>query len=167
MTVFTVLADIKEQDPDMLVAWWGLRSDVPKIIERLHANGLDARKLSPYGEVKNVGYKVLGDIDNFSPIEQPIRGRITLNLDHAFERQWNDSQRGTLPSTSLEYCASVSVGEGKKKESKFTDKTEFFMKAWEEDTTNYLEYCLQDAELSASFVINLTIISEKFARVVR
>ena len=140
------VADMQEQDPDMLIAWWGLQSDIPKLIERLHVNGLNPRKLSPYNEVKNVGHKILGDI-SYGSIDQPIKGRICLNLDLAFEQQWMDSQRGTLPSQSLEYCASVSVGEGKKKESKFTDRNEFFMRAWEEDTTNYLEYCMQDAEL--------------------
>tara|TARA_R110002012_G_scaffold320774_1_gene545493 strand:- start:7614 stop:9236 length:1623 start_codon:yes stop_codon:yes gene_type:complete len=138
--------DMQEQDPDMLVAWWGLKSDVPKLIERLFKNGIDPRKLSPYKEVKQVGFNAIGKL-NFSNIEQPIKGRLCLNLDLAFERQWMDSQRGTLPSASLDYCASVSVGETKKKDSKFTDRNEFFMKAWEEDTQNYLEYCMQDAEL--------------------
>ena len=140
------LANLSEEDPDMMIAWWGMQSDIPKLIERLAANGLDPRKLSPYNEVKNVGYRHIGNLE-FGSIEQPIRGRITLNLDLAFERQWMDSQRGTLPSNSLEYCGSVSVGEGKKKESKFTDRNEFFMRAWKEDTENYLEYCLQDAIL--------------------
>ena len=137
---------LQEQDPDMLIAWWGLKSDVPKLIERLFENGIDPRKLSPYKEVKRVGFNAIGNL-NFSNIEQPIKGRLCLNLDLAFERQWNDAQRGTLPSMSLDYCASVSVGETKKKDSKFTDRNEFFMKAWEEDTQNYLEYCMQDAEL--------------------
>ena len=138
--------DIQEQDPDMLIAWWGLKSDVPQLIKRLFENNIDPRKLSPYKEVKGVSYKALGSVD-YSNIAQPIKGRLCLNLDLAFERQWNDAQRGTLPSTSLDYCASVSVGETKKKDSKFTDRNEFFMRAWEEDTQNYLEYCLQDAEL--------------------
>ena len=138
--------DMQEQDPDMLVAWWGLKSDVPQLIKRLFENGIDPRKLSPYKEVRGVSYKALGSV-NYSNIAQPIKGRLCLNLDLAFERQWNDAQRGTLPSASLDYCASVSVGETKKKDSKFTDRNEFFMRAWEEDTQNYLEYCLQDAEL--------------------
>ena len=137
---------LQEQDPDMLIAWWGLKSDVPQLIKRLFENDIDPRKLSPYKEVKGVSYKALGSVD-YSNIAQPIKGRLCLNLDLAFERQWNDAQRGTLPSTSLDYCASVSVGETKKKDSKFTDRNEFFMRAWEEDTQNYLEYCLQDAEL--------------------
>ena len=140
------LDDIQEQDPDMLIAWYGLQADVPKLIERLHYNDLDARKLSPHKEVKGVGFKNLGNLE-FSAIEQPIKGRLCLNLDMAFERQWNDAQRGTLPSNSLDYCASVSVGETKKKESKFTDRNDFFMKAWREDTVNYLTYCMQDTEL--------------------
>ncbi len=140
------VTDMQKQDPDMLIAWWGLQSDVPKLIERLFANGIDPRKLSPYKEVKGVSFDKVGNIE-YSGIEQPIRGRLCLNLDLAFERQWMDAQRGTLPSSSLEYCASVSVGEGKKKESKFKDRNEFFMRAWEEDTTNYLEYCMQDSEL--------------------
>ena len=138
--------DMQEQDPDMLIAWWGLKADVPKLIERLFENGIDPRKLSPHKEVKGVSFNCIGNLD-YSNIDQPIKGRLCLNLDLAFERQWMDSQRGTLPSTSLDYCASVSVGETKKKDSKFTDRNEFFMKAWEEDTKNYLDYCMQDAEL--------------------
>ncbi len=138
--------DLQEQDPDMLIAWWGLKSDVPQLIKRMFANKIDPRKLSPHKEVKNVGFNALGSVE-YSNIEQPIRGRLCLNLDLAFERQWMDAQRGTLPSNSLDYCASVSVGETKKKESKFTDRNEFFNRAWLEDTQNYLEYCLQDAEL--------------------
>jgi len=137
---------LQEEDPDMLIAWWGLKSDIPQLIKRLFANKIDPRKLSPHKEVKNVGFNALGSVE-YSNIEQPIRGRLCLNLDLAFERQWMDAQRGTLPSNSLDYCASVSVGETKKKESKFTDRNEFFNRAWLEDTQNYLEYCLQDAEL--------------------
>ena len=138
--------DIQEQDPDMLIAWWGLKSDVPQLIKRLFANKIDPRKLSPHKEVKGVGFNKLGNI-KYRDIEQPIRGRLCLNLDLAFERQWMDAQRGTLPSNSLDYCARVAVGETKKKETKFTDRNEFFNRAWLEDTENYLEYCLQDAEL--------------------
>ena len=137
---------MNQHDPDMLIAWWGLKSDIPQLIKRLFANKIDPRKLSPHKEVKNVGFNALGSVE-YSNIEQPIRGRLCLNLDLAFERQWMDAQRGTLPSNSLDYCASVSVGETKKKESKFTDRNEFFNRAWLEDTQNYLEYCLQDAIL--------------------
>ena len=41
--------------------------------------------------------------------------KIVLNLDHAFERQWNDAQRGTLPSTALDFVGNLLFGEGKRR----------------------------------------------------
>jgi len=142
------MVDIQEQDPDMMLAWFGTKFDLPKLIHRLYANGIDSRKLSPVNDIKGVTERGIGKIvDSYSPIEQPIRGRIVLNLDLAFERQWNDAQKGTLPSLALEYVAMTLFGEGKKKNSKFTDKNEFFSRGWLEDTQNYLEYALTDVEL--------------------
>ena len=48
------LDNINSEDPDMLVSWFGSKFDLPKLIERLHANGLDPRELSPYNDVKGV-----------------------------------------------------------------------------------------------------------------
>ena len=99
------------KDPDMLIAWFGNFADVPKLLERACAVGLNPLIMSPIGSIKgirktkNEGFKFLYYDNGFSPIEQPIGGRITLNLDMAFERQWNDSQRGTLPSLSLDYVS--------------------------------------------------------------
>jgi len=140
------------KDPDMLIAWFGQRFDLPKLIERACALGLDPRIISPIATVKGVkstkeGFSFAYGEKGFSPIEQPIGGRITLSLDLAFERQWNDSQRGTLPSLSLEYVSQVLFGEGKVKEGKFTDKNEFFRRAWLEDTEVYLKYAVVDVEL--------------------
>lgn len=140
------------KDPDMLIAWFGQRFDLPHLIKRACALGLDPRIMSPIASIKGVskakeGFKFAYGEKGFSPIEQPIGGRITLSLDLAFERQWNDSQRGTLPSLSLEYVSQLLFGEGKVKESKFTDKNEFFRRAWLEDTEVYLEYALVDVEL--------------------
>ncbi len=140
------------KDPDMLIAWFGQRFDLPKLIERACALGLDPRIMSPIATVKGVkstkeGFSFAYGEKGFSPIEQPIGGRITLSLDLAFERQWNDSQRGTLPSLSLEYVSQVLFGEGKVKEGKFTDKNEFFRRAWLEDTEVYLKYAVVDVEL--------------------
>ena len=92
------------KDPDMLIAWFGLKFDLPKLLDRACALGLNPLVMSPYHKID--GVKQLKDRcsfnrqDGYSPIEQPIGGRLTLNLDLAFERQWNDSQRGTLPSLS-------------------------------------------------------------------
>ena len=142
------LSDIREQDPDMLIAWFGLKFDLPKLIHRMHHNGIDPRGLSPYNEVKGVKYnEVTEKVDNYSPVSQPIRGRITLNLDLAFERQWNDSQRGTLPSLALDYVSETVLGTKKLVSEKFPDKNEFFKRGWLEDTERYLEYARVDVEL--------------------
>jgi len=91
---------IQDKNPDMLISWFGNFADVPKLLERACALGLNPLVISPVSEVKGVvstknGYKFLYGEKGFGSIEQPIKGRITLNLDMAFERQWNDSQRGT------------------------------------------------------------------------
>jgi len=142
---------LNEEDPDMMISWFGSKFDLPKLIERLHANGIDPRNLSPYNDVKGVyfsdGIKLSKNVNSYSPIEQPVRGRILLNLDLAFERQWNDAQRGTLPSLALDYVADTVLGEKKLVSEKFPDKNEFFEKGWLEDTSHYLQYALKDVEL--------------------
>tara|TARA_R100000329_G_scaffold11984_6_gene12949 strand:+ start:9189 stop:10856 length:1668 start_codon:yes stop_codon:yes gene_type:complete len=144
--------EVSNLDPDMLIAWFGLKFDLPVLLRRCAANGVDARSLSPIRSVRGFhgtsgGFQCSIGEEGFRDIEQPIGGRITLNLDLAFERQWNDSQRGTLPSMSLEYIGQTLFGEGKKKESKFQDRSEFFRRGWLEDTQNYMEYAVQDVEL--------------------
>ena len=139
---------IQESDPDMLISWFGSKFDLPKLIHRMDYNDIDPRGLSPYNEVKGTEFgKVTEKVDNYSPVEQPIRGRITLDLDLAFERQWNDSQRGTLPSLALDFVSETVLGEKKLVSDKFPDKNEFFKRAWLEDTENYLEYARVDVEL--------------------
>ena len=139
------------KDPDMLIAWFGLKFDLPKLLDRTCALGLNPLVMSPYHKID--GVKQLKDgcrfkrPDGYSPIEQPIGGRLTLNLDLAFERQWNDSQRGTLPSLSLDYVSKILFNEGKEMNTKFEDPNEFYRRAWLEDTDAYLEYALVDVEL--------------------
>ena len=141
-----------DKDPDMLIAWFGLKFDLPKLIDRCCALGVSPLRLSPYAKVSNVfptkeGHRFTKAEDGFSPISQPIGGRICLNLDLAFERQWNDSQRGTLPSLSLNYISETILGRNKLKSEKFPDPNEFYRRAWLEDTETYLQYALIDVEL--------------------
>ena len=142
--------DIQDQDPDMLLAWFGLKFDLPKLIERMVYCGLDPRNLSPYDMVNGV-YESSNEIvisnTDYSPTAQPIKGRITLNLDLAFERQWNDAQRGTLPSLALDYVGETVLGQKKLVSEKFPDKNEFFKRGWLEDTERYIEYAMMDVEL--------------------
>jgi DNA polymerase I len=108
--------------------------------------------MSPTGHIKGIKKKkdsfsfAYAD-KGFSPIEQPINGRITLSLDLAFERQWNDSQRGTLPSLSLDYIGETVLNKKKLVSEKFPDTNEFYRRAWLEDTKTYLDYALQDVKL--------------------
>ena len=140
-----------EKDPDMLIAWFGLKFDLPKLLDRACALGLNPLIMSPYHKIDGVKQLKKGCSfkrqDGYSPIEQPIGGRLTLNLDLAFERQWNDSQRGTLPSLSLDYVSKLLFDEGKEMNTKFEDPNEFYRRAWLEDTEAYLHYALVDVEL--------------------
>mgnify|MGYP003631673434 CR=1 FL=1 len=140
------------KDPDMLIAWFGNFADIPKLLDRACALGLNPCIMSPIGTVKGVkkvkdGYSFAYAEKGFGQIEQPIGGRITLNLDLAFERQWNDSQRGTLPSMSLDYIGEMVLNKKKLVSEKFPDTNEFYRRAWLEDTQTYLNYALKDVEL--------------------
>ena len=142
------ITHIQSYDPDMLIAWFGLKFDLPKLIHRIHDNGLNPKRLSPYNEIKGITEWGLGKkVDNYSPVEQPVKGRICLNLDLAFERQWNDAQRGTLPSMALDYIAETVLGNKKLVSEKFPDKNEFFSRGWLEDTETYLKYAVIDVDL--------------------
>ena len=146
---------LDEKDPDMLISWFGWKFDLPKLIERLYVNGITPKLLSPVQEVTGVEWSIkerrivlkTKQIENYSPIAQPIKGRICVPLDLAFERQWNDAQRGTLPSLSLDYVSENVLGEKKLVSEKFPDKNEFFRRGWQEDTETYLEYAKKDVEL--------------------
>ena len=146
------MATMAVKSPDMLIAWFGNFADIPKLLDRACALGLNPNVISPTGEVKGViptrnGHKFLYAEKGFGTIEQPIGGRITLNLDLAFERQWNDSQRGTLPSMSLDYISELVLNRKKLVSEKFPDPNEFYRRAWLEDTKTYLKYALVDVEL--------------------
>jgi len=140
------------KDPDMLIAWFGHFADIPKLLERACILGIDPTVMSPFGSIKGVkkvkdGFKFAYAEKGFSPIEQPIGGRITLSLDMAFERQWNDSQRGTLPSLSLDYVSESVLGKKKLVSEKFPDTNEFYRYGWLKDTETYLQYAIKDVEL--------------------
>ena len=138
-------------DPDMLIAWFGLKFDLPKLLERCCALDINPLSMSPLGVIDGVYLKndswVFTKGDGYGPTAQPVKGRITLNLDLAFERQWNDAQRGTLPSLSLDYVSKTLFGEGKHTETKFEDPNEFYRRAWIEDASAYLQYAIIDVEL--------------------
>ena len=85
------LASMVDKDPDMLLAWFGLKFDLPKLLERSIANDLDPRIISPIGIIDRVEVKkgelVFTQRDGYSATKQPIKGRLCLNLDLA--RRYN------------------------------------------------------------------------------
>ena len=134
------LNDMIDSDPDMLISWFGWKFDLPKLIERMVHNDIDARLISPFNEVSGVYWKddsvtySKRKVNSYSAVYQPIAGRICVPLDKAFERQWMDSQRGTLPSMALDYISEEVLGDKKLVSQKFPDKNDFFARAWLEDT---------------------------------
>jgi len=145
------IAFLSEEKPDMMVAWFGLKFDLPKLLGRCIANEIDPRSISPMNVIDGIEESLDGlkftKSGGYSPIAQPVKGMINLNLDVAFERQWNDAQRGTLPSLALDYVSKTLFGEGKYIETKFTDPNEFYSRAWLEDKYSYLQYTIIDVEL--------------------
>jgi len=147
------LDKIVSSDADMIISWFGWKFDIPKLIERAIANDIDIRRISPYLQITGVsstkeGVKCNNEIiHRYSPVSQPIKGRIVVPLELAFERQWNDSQRGTLPSMALDYVSETILGNKKLVSDKFPDKNEFFQRGWLEDTDTYLEYAIKDTQL--------------------
>ena len=140
-------------NPDMLISWFGWKFDLPKLLQRLVYNKIDARLLSPVSQVSGISIKnntvTINNrrVENSSAVSQPIKGRICFPLDLAFERQWNDAQKGTLPSLALDYISETVLGDKKLVSNKFPDKNEFFKRGWLEDTKTYFDYAIKDAEL--------------------
>lgn len=117
---------VEDKDPDMIIGWYILGFDIPTIIKRLVKNDINPRRLSPYNEVKGVTHNKVNNV-NYNNYSQPIKGRITYCLMSRFERLWIDSQKGTLPSLSLDYCSRRLLGEdiGKEKSNAKFDDDEF------------------------------------------
>tara|TARA_Y100000015_G_C2396246_1_gene93021 strand:+ start:4951 stop:6651 length:1701 start_codon:yes stop_codon:yes gene_type:complete len=147
------LAFSMDKEPDMLISWFGWKFDIPKLFTRMVHHNIDPRLLSPFDEITGIGWKRnkptiwKSRVEGYSPVTQPIKGMITVALDLIFERQWNDAQRGTLPSLSLDYVSENVLGDVKLVSEKFPDKNEFFRRAWLEDADTYLEYAFKDVEL--------------------
>ena len=139
---------VEMKDPDMIIGWYLLGFDIPRILERLVANKINPQKLSPHREVRGVSNSRVFNV-NYANTSQPIKGRITYCLMTRFERLWLDSQKGTLPSLKLDYCSKRLLGDdaGKVSKSSKFDEDEFFLRSWLEDTETFLEYNRVDVEL--------------------
>ena len=137
---------MQDCDPDIIIGWYIMGFDLPKILERIVANGLNPRSLSPINEVKGCGYKRVYNTD-YTNTAQVIKGRYTYCLMTTFERLWLDSQKGNLPSLALDYCSKLVLGQDAGKVEKGEQADDFFKTAWREKTQLFLEYNKMDVEL--------------------
>ncbi|MAP53687.1 MAG: hypothetical protein CL605_02165 [Altibacter sp.] len=162
---------MQEQDPDMIIGWYLLGFDIPKVISRMCELNINPTLMSPYGEIKNVsrrrrnGEPVGWDlkVENYYNSGQPIKGRLTFCLMDRFERLWTDSQMGTLPSLKLDDCSKLVLeNDGKVVSSKFQDN-EFYERAWLEDTNTYLEYARIDVKLCVDIDEKLNVSENQLA----
>ena len=148
---------MKNEDPDMILGWFIMGYDIPFIIRRMIYHGIDPQDMSPLGQIKDVHKKKNEDLEaafrydfkteRYFNSDQVIEGRLTVCLMDRFERLWIDSQMGTLPSLSLDYCSSRVLGEKKVVSQKFQGQ-EFYERGWLEDTQTYLDYAHIDVELT-------------------
>lgn len=83
---------IIKEDFDIITGWNINGYDMPVILERMRRNNLDHNQLSPIGRTKI-------EIGN----DKPISGRIVYDLQDGYKK----AHKGTLPSTSLDYCAEI------------------------------------------------------------
>jgi DNA polymerase elongation subunit (family B) len=87
------LADyIIKEDFDLFTGWNINGYDMPVILERMRKNKVNHNLLSPIGRTKI-------EIGN----DKPISGRIVYDLQDGYKK----AHKGTIPSTSLDYCAEI------------------------------------------------------------
>ena len=48
------ISNLKGHDPDMLIAWFGLKFDLPVLLKRLCANDINPNELSPVNSVDGI-----------------------------------------------------------------------------------------------------------------
>ena len=89
---------MKQQDPDIIAGWYLVAADIKTIAQRMEANDLSPKLLSPYNR-HNYKYKWTD-----KRWEQPIPGRICIDQMVAFKKLWV-LKNGQLPGQSLDAVA--------------------------------------------------------------
>ncbi|OEU69292.1 MAG: hypothetical protein BA863_04940 [Desulfovibrio sp. S3730MH75] len=81
-----------KEDFDIIAGWNINGYDMPVIMDRMRKNNLQPNILSPIARIKV-------EIGN----DKPISGRIVYDLQDGYKK----AHKGTIPSTSLDYCAEI------------------------------------------------------------
>ena len=123
------LRHMDKQDPDVITGWYVVGADIKTIIERCRATGLNASLLSPYRRL----------IYSYRDWEQPIQGRVCIDLMVAFSKLW-ELKNGKLPGYKLDDVAYEVLGE---KKVELPDGHD----TYHTDLPLYVHYCRQDVRL--------------------
>lgn len=127
---------IKQNEPDILTAWFGDSFDFPYIFNRLTKLGMSPTILSPLGEMEEFRDRVR------------LRGRETFDLYYGYMKL----SKGEKESRSLNYIGSQELGLEKVKYEGTLDELR------EKDFTKFLEYNLRDVEIMVKLDEKLGII---------
>ena len=92
-----------DKDPDVLAGWWLLQADISTLFKRMSQNGFETKVLSPNGRISR---------DRLGTYDQPISGRICIDLMQVFCRLWQ-TKNGQLPGQSLDDVSRHCLGEKK------------------------------------------------------
>jgi len=118
-----------KHDPDILTGWYVTGADIKTIFERCRANGIEPRAMSPK---RSIRYE-------FGDWEQPIVGRMCIDLMIAFSKIW-ELKNGKLPAYSLSEVSKEVLGEDKVDLPDGHD-------TYYSDLPLYIHYCRQDVRL--------------------
>ena len=127
------VAHMIKHDPDILAGWYLVGADIKQIAQRMEACGLDPKSLSPYRSHK---HKYQWTEKRW---EQPIPGRICLDLMIGFKKLWV-LKNGQLPGQSLDAVAEHCLGDRKIPLANGHD-------TYYSDIGTYLDYNRQDVDL--------------------
>ena len=127
------VAHMIKHDPDIITGWYLVGADIKQIAQRMEACGLDPKSLSPYRSHK---YKYKWTEKRW---EQPIPGRICLDLMIGFKKLWV-LKNGQLPGQSLDAVAEHCLGDRKVPLADGHD-------TYYSDIGTYLDYNRQDVDL--------------------
>lgn len=123
------LSHMDLQDPDVITGWYVVGADIKTIIERCRVHNLSASRMSP---TRGIRY-------SYKDWEQPIDGRMCIDLMVAFTKLW-ELKNGKLPSKKLDDVAWEAL---KDKKIELPDGHD----TYHTDLPLYIHYCRQDVRL--------------------
>jgi DNA polymerase elongation subunit (family B) len=117
---------VTDVDPDVMATWAGPFYDLGTLYQRMTSNGIEPGRLSPFynnqnkdvftaprGEYDAKAKTMVGAGERYETNEQPIRGRIQVDLMTMCAKQYRAATSNKLPSQALDVVGEVVIGRGK------------------------------------------------------